>query len=80
MRGAGEPVFEDDFPPGTDKVGEILRGPLPQQRMEFELASRLYGLENQTPRDTERPEKSENNPSASGNALSERSGNVQRRD
>ncbi|KAK9313371.1 hypothetical protein V1522DRAFT_421803 [Lipomyces starkeyi] len=27
MRGAGEPAFEMDFPPGTDMVGEILSGP-----------------------------------------------------
>ncbi|KAG0640479.1 hypothetical protein HOY80DRAFT_9413 [Tuber brumale] len=27
VRGAGEPIFEHDFPPGTDMVGEILAGP-----------------------------------------------------
>ena len=27
MRGAGEPIFEFDFPPGTDMMGEILGGP-----------------------------------------------------
>ncbi|KAK9242816.1 hypothetical protein V1506DRAFT_555841 [Lipomyces tetrasporus] len=27
MRGAGEPIFQMDFPPGTDMVGEILSGP-----------------------------------------------------
>jgi hypothetical protein len=26
MRGAGEPVFEHDFPPGSDIMGEILAG------------------------------------------------------
>ncbi|KAG0128273.1 hypothetical protein HOY82DRAFT_622055 [Tuber indicum] len=31
MRGAGEPIFEDDFPLGTDMVGEILAGPYPQE-------------------------------------------------
>lgn len=41
MRGAGEPVHETDFPPGTDMVGEILSGPKPAERMEFELFSRL---------------------------------------
>lgn len=24
MRGAGKPIFENDFPPGTDMVGEIV--------------------------------------------------------
>ena len=41
MRGAGEPIFEHDFPPGSDMVGEILRGPKAGKRMEFELFSRL---------------------------------------
>ena len=41
MRGAGEPVFEFDFPPGTDMMGEILGGPRAAERMEFELFSRL---------------------------------------
>ncbi|CUS08433.1 unnamed protein product, partial [Tuber aestivum] len=27
VRGAGKPIFEHDFPPGTDMVGEILAGP-----------------------------------------------------
>lgn len=27
MRGPGEPAFEQDFPPGTDQMGEIMRGP-----------------------------------------------------
>ncbi|KAK9372161.1 uncharacterized protein V1513DRAFT_453139 [Lipomyces chichibuensis] len=30
MRGAGEPSFEMDFPPGTDMIGEILGGPFAQ--------------------------------------------------
>jgi len=41
MRGAGEPVFEHDFPPGSDIVGAILRGPKAAERMESELFSRL---------------------------------------
>ncbi|OAL37677.1 hypothetical protein AYO20_03184 [Fonsecaea nubica] len=41
MRGAGEPRFEHDLPPGSDIVGEILRGPKSGERMEFELFSRL---------------------------------------
>ena len=41
MRGAGEPIFENDFPPGSDMVGEVLGGPKAAERMEFELFSRL---------------------------------------
>lgn len=41
MRGAGEPVFECDFPPGSDMVGEISNGPKAAERMEYELFSRL---------------------------------------
>ena len=41
MRGAGEPVFEHDFPPGSDMVGEILGSPLGAERMTFELAGRF---------------------------------------
>ncbi|KAJ5151579.1 hypothetical protein N7492_009874 [Penicillium capsulatum] len=41
MKGAGEPIFEHDFPPGTDMVKEILEGPLPARRMELELFARL---------------------------------------
>ena len=41
MRGAGEPIFETDFPPGTDMMGEILSGPMAAERMEFELFGRL---------------------------------------
>lgn len=41
MKGAGEPIFEHDFPPGSDIVGDILRGPKAGERMEFELFSRL---------------------------------------
>lgn len=44
MKGAGEPIFEHDFPPGTDMVKEILQGPDPAQRMELELFSRLQGI------------------------------------
>jgi len=42
MRGAGEPSFEHDFPPGSDIVGDILHGPKAAERMEFELFSRLH--------------------------------------
>lgn len=41
MRGAGEPVFEADFPPGSDMAGEIRRGPKAAERMEFEMFARL---------------------------------------
>jgi hypothetical protein len=41
MRGVGEPIFEHDFPPGSDIVGDILSGPKAAERMEHELFSRL---------------------------------------
>ncbi|KAI5790695.1 hypothetical protein DFH27DRAFT_592204 [Peziza echinospora] len=41
MRGAGEPIFEHDYPPGTDIMGELRAGPLAQERLEMEFASRL---------------------------------------
>jgi hypothetical protein len=41
MRGTGEPVFENDFPPGSDIVSEVLRGSKAAEKMEFELFSRL---------------------------------------
>jgi hypothetical protein len=41
MKGVGEPRFEHDFPPGSDIVGDILRGPRSAERMEFELFGRL---------------------------------------
>ncbi|KAJ5944490.1 hypothetical protein N7516_004658 [Penicillium verrucosum] len=44
MKGAGEPIFEHDFPSGTDMMNEIIRGPLPAQRMELELFSRLQQI------------------------------------
>ncbi|KAK9365214.1 hypothetical protein V1509DRAFT_414183 [Lipomyces kononenkoae] len=44
MRGAGEPYFEMDFPPGTDMVAEIRSGPEPGTRMETELFLRLAGI------------------------------------
>ncbi|GAD94761.1 conserved hypothetical protein [Paecilomyces variotii No. 5] len=45
MRGTGEPLWEHDFPPGSDMVGEILEGPVPAQRMEVELFKRLHGYD-----------------------------------
>ncbi|KAK9431796.1 HNH endonuclease-domain-containing protein [Lipomyces doorenjongii] len=44
MRGDGEPIFEFDFPPGSDMVGEIMGGPEAAKRMEAEIFSRLNGL------------------------------------
>lgn len=44
MRGPGEPIFEHDFPPGSDTMGEIREGPKPEERMEFELFSRLSSV------------------------------------
>ena len=41
IKGTGEPIFEHDFPPGSDIVGNILEGPKAAERMEFELFSRL---------------------------------------
>ena len=44
MRGEGEPVFEHDFPPGTDMVKEISEGPCAKERFELEVAARLRGV------------------------------------
>ncbi|KAK9312703.1 hypothetical protein V1524DRAFT_479035 [Lipomyces starkeyi] len=41
MKANGEPIFEFDFPDGSDMVGEILSGPRAAERMEAELFSRL---------------------------------------
>ena len=30
-----EPVFEHDFPPGSDMISSILKGPKAAQRIEF---------------------------------------------
>ena len=43
MRGAvGEPIFEHDFPPGSDIMKDIREGPKAAERMECELFGRLY--------------------------------------
>ena len=43
MRAAAEdPVFEFDFPPGADMMGEIRAAPRAAERMEAELFARLY--------------------------------------
>ena len=41
MRGAGEPIFEIDFPPGSDVLGEMCGGSKAAERMEFELFNRF---------------------------------------
>ena len=41
IRGAGEPDFENDFPPGFDMLADIRDGPKAAERMEFELFGRL---------------------------------------
>jgi hypothetical protein len=41
MKGAGEPMFEHDMPPGSDIMGDIITGPKAAERMQFELFMRL---------------------------------------
>lgn len=41
VRGVSEPLSENDYPLGSDMVGDILRGPEGYERMEFELFNRL---------------------------------------
>ncbi|CAG7993859.1 unnamed protein product [Penicillium nalgiovense] len=41
MRGAGEPVFETDFPPGTDKMTTLRNEQYGKERFEMELELRL---------------------------------------
>ncbi|KAK9235308.1 hypothetical protein V1525DRAFT_410332 [Lipomyces kononenkoae] len=41
MRGAGEPVFETDYPPGTDMMATMRAEPYGRERFEMELESRL---------------------------------------
>ncbi|RPB03502.1 hypothetical protein L873DRAFT_1826171 [Choiromyces venosus 120613-1] len=44
MRGSGEPIFEHDFPSGTDMMTEIREGPYTQERLEMEFALRWRGV------------------------------------
>jgi hypothetical protein len=44
MRGAGEPIFDQDFPPGSDMIGEIMQGPYSKERLEMEFNSRLQHM------------------------------------
>ena len=41
MRGAGEPIFETDFPPGEDMMATLRAEPYGKERFEMELAWRL---------------------------------------
>ncbi|KAJ5459130.1 hypothetical protein N7530_011074 [Penicillium desertorum] len=41
VRGVGEPVFETDFPPGTDKMATLRDEPYGKERFEMELELRL---------------------------------------
>jgi hypothetical protein len=41
MRGVGEPIFESDFPPGTDKMATLRDEPYGKERLEMEILSRL---------------------------------------
>lgn len=47
MRGVGEPIFEHDFPPGSDILGDIRGGPLGPQRMESELFGRMAPVQSE---------------------------------
>jgi hypothetical protein len=46
MRGAGEPIFEHDFPPGTAMLAGLRAEPYGKERFEMEMASRLGVSEN----------------------------------
>ena len=41
MRGSGEPVFETDFPPGTDQIKTLSNEPYGKERFEMEMDMRL---------------------------------------
>jgi len=41
VKGLGEPYLENDFPPGSDIMTEIMDGPKAKERMEYEFFSRL---------------------------------------
>jgi hypothetical protein len=41
IRGAGEPIFETDFPPGEDMIATLRIEPYGKERFEMELAWRL---------------------------------------
>lgn len=41
MRGSGEPVFETDFPPGTDQIKTLSNEPYGKERFEMVMDMRL---------------------------------------
>ena len=41
MRGLGEPLFETDFPSGTDMMATLRTEPYGKERFEMELETRL---------------------------------------
>ena len=41
IRGAGEPIFESDLPPGTDLMATLRDEPYGRERFEMEIQSRL---------------------------------------
>ncbi|KIH93862.1 hypothetical protein SPBR_06091 [Sporothrix brasiliensis 5110] len=41
VRGSGEPAFDQDFPPQSDMMADIMASPKAAERMEFELFTRL---------------------------------------
>ena len=47
MRGAGEPLFESDFPPGSDKLETLRSEPYGKERLEMELALRLRDVQSE---------------------------------
>ena len=46
MKGAGAPLFEHDFPPGSDMLGELRTEPHGRLQLELELFSRLRTVRN----------------------------------
>lgn len=41
MRGLGEPIFEHDFPVGSNIMEEIMEQPYAEERLELEFSRRL---------------------------------------
>lgn len=44
MRGAGEPIFESDFPSGSDMMATLRDEPYGRERFEMEIQSRLQSV------------------------------------
>ncbi|KAI5291425.1 U3 small nucleolar RNA-associated protein [Ascosphaera aggregata] len=44
MRGVGEPTFDTDFPPGSDRLGAMRNGPYGKERLEKALEGRMEAL------------------------------------